>query len=59
MTFARADSGIELAGNASAWWSNAAGVYQRGARPESGAVLNFRANGSMRMGHVAVVNEVV
>ena len=59
VTFARADSGIELSGNASAWWDNAAGVYQRGARPEAGSVLNFRANGSMRMGHVAVVNQVV
>ena len=59
VTFARADTGIELSGNASAWWSNAAGIYQRGARPEAGSVLNFRANGSMRMGHVAVVNQVV
>ena len=59
VTFARADSGIELSGNASAWWYNAAGVYQRGARPEAGSVLNFRANGAMRMGHVAVVNQVV
>ena len=59
VTFARADTGIELSGNASAWWSNAAGVYQRGARPEAGSVLNFRANGAMRMGHVAVVNQVV
>ncbi len=59
VTFARADSGIELSGNASAWWDNAAGVYQRGARPEAGSVLNFRANGSMRLGHVAVVNQVV
>jgi hypothetical protein len=59
VTFARADSGIELSGNASSWWSNAEGLYQRGARPEAGSVLNFRANGSMRMGHVAVVNQVV
>ncbi len=59
VTFARADSGIELSGNANTWWDNAAGVYQRGARPEAGSVLNFRANGSMRMGHVAVVNQVV
>ncbi len=59
VTFARADSGIELSGNANTWWYNAAGVYQRGARPEAGSVLNFRANGSMRMGHVAVVNQVV
>ncbi len=59
VTFARADSGIELAGNANTWWDHAAGVYQRGSRPEAGSVLNFRANGAMRMGHVAVVNQVV
>ena len=59
VTFARADTGIELSGNASAWWDNAAGVYARGDRPEAGSVLNFRANGAMRMGHVAVVNQVV
>ena len=59
VTFARADSGIELSGNASAWWDHAAGVYARGNRPEAGSVLNFRANGAMRMGHVAVVNQVL
>jgi hypothetical protein len=59
VTFARADSGIELSGNARDWWSNAAGVYQRGNRPEPGSVLNFRANGSMPMGHVSVVSQVV
>ena len=59
VTFARADTGIELSGNASAWWDHAAGVYARGTRPEAGSVLNFRANGAMRMGHVAVVNQIV
>jgi hypothetical protein len=59
VTFARADSGIELSGNARDWWYNAAGVYQRGSQPEAGSVLNFRANGSMPMGHVSVVNQVV
>jgi len=57
--FARAASGIELKGNAVNWWDAAAGVYQRGSQPEVGAVLDFRANGSMRLGHVAVVREVV
>ena len=59
VTFARADSGIELSGNANTWWSHAEGVYQRGTVPEPGSVLNFRANGVMRMGHVAVVEQVV
>jgi surface antigen len=57
--FARAASGIELKGNAVNWWDAAAGVYERGSRPEAGSVLNFRSIGSMRLGHVAVVTNVV
>jgi surface antigen len=57
--FARAASGIELKGNAVNWWDAADGVYQRGSQPEVGSVLNFRANNSMRLGHVAVVKQVV
>ena len=56
--FARAASGIELKGNAALWWEAAAGVYERGSRPEPGSVLNFRATGHMRLGHVAVVTAV-
>ena len=56
--FARENSGIELSGNASAWWEAAEGVYERGSRPEVGSVLNFRANGRMHSGHVAVVANV-
>jgi surface antigen len=48
-----------VAGNAWEWWENAAGQYARGDRPEPGSVLNFRANGRMRLGHVAVVTRVV
>jgi surface antigen len=58
VTFARAASGIEVSGNAADWWNNAAGIYQRGSQPEPGSVLNFRANGRMRLGHVAVVTGV-
>ena len=57
--YARQVSGIMVAGNAWQWWDNAAGEYARGDRPESGSVLNFRANGRMPLGHVAVVTEVV
>lgn len=59
VTFARADTGIELSGNASTWWEHAIGLYQRGNQPEAGSILNFRANGAMRMGHVAVVNHLI
>ncbi|CAH2603584.1 CHAP domain-containing protein [Rhodovastum atsumiense] len=57
--YARAVSGIAITGNAVTWWDQAAGVYERGHRPEPGAVLNFRANSNMRLGHVAVVRRVV
>jgi surface antigen len=57
--FARALSGIAIKGNAVNWWDAAAGVYQRGHRPEVGSVLNFRATENMRLGHVAVVREIV
>lgn len=57
--FARENSGIEIMGNANTWWDSADGIYERGRQPEVGSVLNFRANGRMRMGHVAVVSRVV
>ena len=57
--FARENTGIELSGNAVNWWGKAAGVYERGARPEVGSVLNFRGTGRMRLGHVAVVSNVI
>lgn len=57
--FARNESGIEIVGNAWTWWEQAAGVYQRGSAPEPGAVLAFQSNRTMRLGHVAVVSEIV
>jgi len=57
--FARENSGIELTGNANTWWNSAEGVYERGAKPEVGSILNFRSTGRMRMGHVAVVTNVI
>jgi surface antigen len=57
--YARMVSGIEVGGNAWQWWDNAAGTYARGDRPEIGAILNFRSNGRMPLGHVAVVRKVV
>jgi surface antigen len=57
--YARAVSGILVAGNAWEWWDNAAGQYARGNQPEAGSVLNFRANSRMPLGHVAVVSHVI
>ena len=57
--FARAMSGIQLHGNAATWWTQADGRYERGRRPKVGAVLVFRPTDAMRLGHVAVVSQIV
>lgn len=59
VAFARSNSDVVLSGNAVNWWRNAEGVYARGSAPEAGSVLNFRANERMRLGHVAVVTDVI
>jgi surface antigen len=57
--FARAVSGIDVTGDAATWWDNAAGRYGRGAHPEPGGVLSFRAIDQMPLGHVAVVARIL
>ena len=57
--YARRVSGIDLKGDAYLWWGEAAGRYERGDMPAPGSVLSFRSNSRMRLGHVAVVTEVV
>jgi surface antigen len=57
--FARLFSGIQIFGDAWTWWQQAVGKYARGSAPEVGAVLVFKPHGAMRLGHVAVVSQVV
>ncbi|HYJ51665.1 MAG TPA: CHAP domain-containing protein [Allosphingosinicella sp.] len=57
--YARAQSGIEIHGNAGTWWDQAAGRYRRGSEPQVGAVLAFQPSRAMPIGHVAVVAEIV
>jgi hypothetical protein len=57
--YARAQSGIDIRGNALTWWSQAEGRYNRGAEPQVGAVLAFRPTRAMPIGHVAVVAEII
>lgn len=57
--YARAESGIDIHGNAGTWWSQAAGHYRRGGQPQVGAVLAFQPTRAMPIGHVAVVAAVV
>jgi surface antigen len=56
--FARAETGVKLVGNADAWWSEAAGLYQRGRVPQVGSILVFEPSGFMPLGHVAVVSKI-
>ena len=57
--FARLVSGIQIFGAAHTWWQQAAGRYQTGYTPKAGAVLCFKPTGRMRLGHVAVVSQVL
>ncbi len=57
--YAREVSGIDIHGNADTWWGQAAGKYQRGHKPEIGAVLSFQSTHRMRVGHVAMVSQVI
>lgn len=57
--FARALTGIDLAGDAADWWLAAEGRYARTQTPEIGSVLVFRRTGRLPHGHVAVVSGVV
>lgn len=57
--FARLISGVQIFGDAWTWWRQAAGRYETGFQPRAGAVLCFRPTGRMRLGHVAVVSQVL
>lgn len=57
--FARVFSGIQIFGDAWTWWQKATGHYLKGSTPQAGAVLVFKPQGQMRLGHVAVVSQVL
>ena len=56
--YARANSGIELRGDAWTWWRAAENRYRRGKRPRVGSVLVVRRKGRS-LGHLAVVTAVL
>ena len=57
--FARLISGVQIYGDAYTWWRQAVGKYETGFTPKAGAVLCFKPTGKMRLGHVAVVSQVL
>ena len=59
VTFARMLTGLDLFGDAKAWWAHARGLYDRLAQPVEGAVMVFSGSARLRHGHVAVVKEVL
>ena len=59
VTFARQVTGMQIFGDAWTWWEKATGKYDEGQAPKPGAVLVFRSQGKMKLGHVAVVSQVI
>lgn len=57
--FARAQSGVEIYGDAHTWWAKADGLYDREDEPEEGAVMVLRGYKRSDRGHVAVVRRLV
>jgi surface antigen len=57
--FARALSGINLRGDAAAWWWQAGGRYDRGKIPDVGAVMVFAPTSRLPQGHLSVVSRVM
>ena len=57
--YARARSGIGLAGDAWTWWDAAAGRYHRSRVPAPGSVLVLMRTSRLPQGHLAVVSRVV
>jgi surface antigen len=57
--YARARSGIDLAGDAWQWWEAASGRYDRSRTPRRGSVLVIARTSRLPQGHLAVVSRVV
>lgn len=57
--YARAQSGIEIYGNANTWWAKAAGSFSREERPQIGSVLVLRGYNDPGRGHLAVVRRIL
>ncbi|MGD1879457.1 MAG: CHAP domain-containing protein [Kiloniellaceae bacterium] len=57
--YARQLSGIALRGDAWTWWKKADGRYEKGKAPRAGAVLVLSKTRRLRLGHLAVVVEVL
>ncbi|MBU6372485.1 MAG: CHAP domain-containing protein [Alphaproteobacteria bacterium] len=57
--YARANSGVDIKGDAKSWWTLAAGKYDREKTPAVGSVIVMRGYNGADRGHVAVVRAVL
>ena len=57
--YAREHSQVKIVGDAWTWWDQAAGKYERGGNPASGAVMVLYNYAGPQHGHVAVVRKIV
>ncbi len=57
--YAREVSGIDITGDAWSWWPGAEGRYERGHQPRFMSVLVLSRTDHLKLGHVAVVVDVL
>src|SRR5471032_1722866 len=57
--YARDHSAVKIYGDAWTWWNQAAGKFQRGSSPESGAVMVLAGYAGPERGDVAVVQKII
>jgi surface antigen len=57
--YARAESGVDIRGDAKNWWTLAAGRYLRTQEPAAGNVFVMNGYAGANRGHVAVVRRIV
>ena len=57
--YARARSGLAVFGDAKFWWTRAKNLYARLSTPVEEAVMVFSADRKLRLGHVAVVTNII
>lgn len=57
--FARNLSGIQIRGDAHTWWGQAGGQFARGQDPRIGSVMSFTKTSRLKLGHIAVVSEII
>ncbi len=57
--YTRKASGVSIRGNAWTWWRSAEGRYRRGSTPAVGSVLVLNRTWRLRLGHLAVVTDIL